>query len=194
MGGYADLGQYYAEDFVLGNRLAEQGTGVRMATHVIRLMVQETPFWLSFRNQLRWMQSTRRSRPWGHLGSGLTFAMPFGLLGLVWGLWRASGRGVVVAAGDLCESVAEGGGDAVGAGGAEVGEAMVIYPLRDLLGVLWVGSYVPANVYYHGGSFRLKRMGGIRRLARVKAEGVEVLQGDVFDARGISRGLKPRVH
>src|SRR5580692_3168825 len=85
-GGFEELGQFYADDFVLGNRLAAQGVGVRMATHVIRLMVQDTPFGLSFRNQLRWMQSTRRSRPWGHLGSGLTFAMPFGLLGLAWGL------------------------------------------------------------------------------------------------------------
>src|SRR6201996_4244931 len=86
VGGFAELGQFYADDFVLGNRLAEQGTGVLLATHVIRLMVQDTPFWLSFRNQLRWMQSTRRSRPWGHFGSGLTFAMPFGVLGLAWGL------------------------------------------------------------------------------------------------------------
>ena len=86
VGGFAELGQFYADDFELGNRLAKQGTGVKMATHIIKLMVQDTPFWLSFRNQLRWMQSTRRSRPWGHLGTGLTFAMPFGLLGLLWGL------------------------------------------------------------------------------------------------------------
>ena len=82
-GGFEELGQFYADDFVLGHRLAEQGVGVRMATHVIRLMVPDTPLSLSFRNQLRWMQSTRRSRPWGHLGSGLTFAVPFGLLGLL---------------------------------------------------------------------------------------------------------------
>src|SRR6201999_4113127 len=81
-----ELGQFYADDFVLGHRLAGQGTGVLLASHVIRLMVQDSPFWLSFRNQLRWMQSTRRSRPWGHFGSGLTFAMPFGLIGLLWGI------------------------------------------------------------------------------------------------------------
>ena len=68
VGGFDELGQFYADDFVIGNRLAAQGTGVKMATHIIRLMVQDSPFWLSFRNQLRWMQSTRRSRPWGHLG------------------------------------------------------------------------------------------------------------------------------
>ena len=85
VGGFGVLGEFYADDFELGNRLAKQGAGVKMATHVIKLMVQDQPFWLSFRNQLRWMQSTRRSRPWGHLGSGLTFAMPFGLLALAWG-------------------------------------------------------------------------------------------------------------
>ncbi len=32
------------------------------------------------------MQSTRRSRPLGHLGTGLTFSVPFGLVGLAWGV------------------------------------------------------------------------------------------------------------
>jgi ceramide glucosyltransferase len=50
VGGFAALGQFYADDFELGNRLARQGKGVKMATHVIKLMVQDTPFALSFRN------------------------------------------------------------------------------------------------------------------------------------------------
>ena len=33
--------------------------------------------------QLRWAQGTRYSRPWGHVGSGLVFAMPYGILGLI---------------------------------------------------------------------------------------------------------------
>ena len=85
-GGYEDLGQYYAEDFVLGNRLAERGFGVRMANYVVRLMVLPQGLRGSFRDQLRWMKSTRRSRPAGHLGTGLTYAVPFGVLGLAWGL------------------------------------------------------------------------------------------------------------
>ncbi len=85
-GGYEDLGQYYAEDFVLGNRLAAQGMGVRMANYVVRLMVLPQSFRRSFADQLRWMKSTRRSRPAGHLGTGLTYAVPFGVLGLAWGV------------------------------------------------------------------------------------------------------------
>ena len=85
-GGYEELGQFYAEDFVLGQRLAERGHAVRMSSHVIRLMVLPHGLRASFNDQLRWMKSTRRSRPAGHLGTGLTFAVPFGVLGLLWGL------------------------------------------------------------------------------------------------------------
>ena len=143
VGGFAELGQFYADDFVLGNRLAEQGTGVLLATHVIRLMVQDSPFWLSFRNQLRWMQSTRRSRPWGHFGSGLTFAVPFGLMGLVWGL--VSGRpgiGLLWMAATVANRWTQAGVVLRVLGDPDWMWGTMLYPLRDLLGsVLWVGSY-----------------------------------------------------
>ena len=116
-GGYEDLGQYYAEDFVLGHRLAEQGYGVRMANYVVRLMVLPQGLRASFRDQLRWMKSTRRSRPAGHLGTGLTYAVPFGVLGLAWGLLAGHPlAGIAVAAGDVLQSLDDGGGGAVGAG------------------------------------------------------------------------------
>lgn len=163
VGGFGELGQFYADDFVLGNRLAAQGTGVLMATHVIRLMVQDSPFRLSFRNQLRWMQSTRKSRPWGHLGSGLTFAMPFGLLGLLWGL--LSGH-VVVGVLWLLAMVANRWLQAAAVLTALGDEAwvpgMFIYPLRDLLGsMLWVASYGGENFYYRGKIYKLKEGGRV---------------------------------
>ena len=162
-GGFEDLGKFYADDFVLGNRLAAKGIGVQMATHVIWLMVMDTPFKLSFRNQLRWMQSTRRSRPWGHLGSGLTFAIPFGLLGLLWGvlsghvlagmIWLAAmaanrwlQAGVILRV--LCDE--------------EWLRGTLMYPLRDLLGsVLWLASYGGENFYYRGKIYRLKEGGRV---------------------------------
>ncbi len=163
VGGFAALGQFYADDFELGNRLAKQGTGVKMATHVIKLMVQDTPFWLSFRNQLRWMQSTRRSRPMGHLGSGLTFAMPFGLLGLGWGL--ASGHwaaGVVWMLGMVVNRWVQAGAILGVMGDPDLGRNVAIYPLRDLLGwVLWVGSYGGSRFYYRGSIYRMKAGGQV---------------------------------
>ena len=168
-GGFEELGQFYADDFVLGNRLAAQGIGVRMATHVIRLMVQDTPFGLSFRNQLRWMQSTRRSRPLGHLGSGLTFAVPFGLLGLLWGL--VSGHallGLVWLAAMVLNRWLQAGTILLVMGDEDWLRGMLLYPLRDLLGsVLWLGSYGGDRFYYRGKTYRLKHGGAWRSRSRL---------------------------
>jgi ceramide glucosyltransferase len=151
-GGFRELASFMAEDFVLGNRLASQGAGVRMATHVIRLMVRDQPFATSFKDQLRWMQSTRRSRPWGHLGTGLTFALPFGLVGLLWGL--LSGHPAVGALW-LLASIANRWLQAATVllvlGDPEWFRNSLIYPLRDLLGsIVWLGSYGSSRFYYRG--------------------------------------------
>jgi ceramide glucosyltransferase len=162
-GGFEELGQFYADDFVLGHRLAAQGTGVQMATHVIRLMVQDTPFGLSFRNQLRWMQSTRRSRPWGHLGSGLTFAMPFGLLGLLWGLLSGHAAvGVLWLSWMVVQRWMQAGSILRVMGDPDWVRGTMLYPIRDLLGsVLWLGSYGGDRFYYRGKIYRLKDGGKV---------------------------------
>jgi ceramide glucosyltransferase len=163
VGGFDELGQFYADDFVLGNRLAAQGTGVLLATHVIRLMVQDSPFWLSFRNQLRWMQSTRRSRPWGHLGSGLTFAMPFGLLGLLWGLLSGhTGLGLLWLAAMIVNRWLQAGAVLTVLGDPDRVWNGFIYPLRDVLGsLLWAASYGGENFYYRGKIYKLKDGGRV---------------------------------
>ncbi len=161
VGGFGELGQFYADDFVLGNRLAQQGTGVLLATHVIRLIVQDSPFSLSYRNQLRWMQSTRRSRPWGHFGSGLTFAVPYGLMGLLWGvLGGRVGLGFLWLLLTLANRWAQGATILAVLGDPEWERGALLYPLRDLLGaVLWANSYVGENFYYRGKVYRLKEGG-----------------------------------
>ena len=162
-GGFLELGQFYAEDFVIGNRLANKGIGVKMATHVIRLMVQNQPFWLSFRDQLRWMRSTRRSRPWGHFGTGLTFAMPFGLLGLLWGL--LSGQAFLGALWLLASAAnrwLQAGTVLTVLGDTDWMRGTLLYPLRDMLGgVLWVGSYVSKRFYYRGSVYVLNDGGTV---------------------------------
>jgi ceramide glucosyltransferase len=162
-GGFDELGQFYADDFVLGNRLAAQGKGVRMATHTIRLMVQDSPFWLSFRNQLRWMQSTRRSRPWGHFGSGLTFAMPFGLMGLLWGLLSGHALlGITWLLAMVVNRWMQASAILAALGDPDIAFNTLIYPVRDLLGsLLWLGSYGGENFYYRGKVYKLKEGGRV---------------------------------
>lgn len=163
VGGFGELGQFYADDFELGNRLAKQGRGVKMATHVIQLMVQDQPFWLSFRNQLRWMQSTRRSRPWGHLGTGLTFATPFGLLGLL--LCVATGHslaGIWWLLAMVLNRWLQAAAILMVMKDPHWLPNVAIYPLRDLLGgILWVSSYVGDRFYYRGKVYVLKSGGRV---------------------------------
>lgn len=165
-GGYEDLGRYWAEDFVLGNRLAAQKLGVRMSTHVIQLTVPPESFSKSFRDQLRWMQSTRRSRPWGHFGTGLTFALPFGVLGLLAGACTghlAVGLFLLLLA--CANRLLQSWIVLRALGVADWFAQSWLYPLRDLLGsVVWFSSYLPIRTYYHGGHFKLTPDGRLERI------------------------------
>lgn len=163
VGGFGELGQFYADDFVLGNRLAGQGVKVLMATHVIRLMVQDSPFWLSFRNQLRWMQSTRRSRPWGHLGSGLTFSVPYGIFGLLWGAITGQiGLGALWLLATVVNRWIQAAAILLVLGDPQWELNTLMYPLRDLLGgLLWAASYSGENFYYRGKVYRLLPGGAV---------------------------------
>jgi len=167
-GGYEDLGQYYAEDFVLGQRLAEAGYGVRMANYVVRLMVLPQGLRASFVDQLRWMKSTRRSRPAGHLGTGLTYAVPFGLLGLAWGV--LTGHPAMGALWLLATCVNRWVMAAVVLWAIEdeqAGKPTLIYPMRDLLGfAVWVASYMGSTMQYHGGAYSLGVGGRFEPVAR----------------------------
>ncbi len=156
-GGYEDLGHYWAEDFVLGHRLAEQDKGVEMSTHIIQIVVADQGVVRSFRDQLRWMQSTRRSRPLGHLGTGLTFAMPFGLLGFVLEVAHGNwGAAVLFLALASINRWAQAFTYLHIFGAERIAFQTLIYPLRDLLGfIIWCGSYLPADTSYHGTQFRI---------------------------------------
>ncbi len=160
-GGYEELGQWFAEDFVLGNRLAAKGLGVRMSNHVIRLMVLPQGFDASFRDQLRWMKSTRRSRPAGHLGTGLTFAVPFGLIGLLWGVLRGHpAAGLFWLLGTCVDRWVMAAVVLWALRDERAAVPVMIYPIRDLLGgVLWVSSYTGGNLKYRGGAYELGKDG-----------------------------------
>jgi ceramide glucosyltransferase len=185
-GGFEDLGQYYAEDFVLGQRLAAQGFGVRMSNYVVRLMVLPQGLKASFLDQLRWMKSTRRSRPAGHLGTGLTFALPFGALGLVWGL--ATGHAAVGALWLLAMCINRWVMAAVvlwALEDEEAGKPTLIYPLRDLLGfAVWVASYMGDRMQYHGGAYSLGAGGRFEAIdRRPVAQGGDMPSGKLPDAQ-----------
>jgi ceramide glucosyltransferase len=162
IGGIVATADYYSDDFELGHRIWQKGYKVVLSHHIVKNVLTPRPVLRTLGDQLRWMKSTRYSRPAGHLGTGLTFAMPFGILGLVaagaLGSWTL---GILLFAAAfvnrMIQSVAVGWGIARDPRSAAF---CWLYPLRDLTGFfIWVGSYTSRRFYWRGETY-LFRSGG----------------------------------
>jgi ceramide glucosyltransferase len=165
MGGFAVTADYCADDFVLGNETFKLGQTVVLSHHAIDHMVINSSFWPSMKHQVRWMKSTRFSRPKGHFGTALTFSLPFGLLGCAAaaGMGRP-GLGLAL----LGWSVATRLALALAVGRLVVRDRswfglLVLYPLRDLMGFcFWAASYWGSRILWRGRVFELLPGGKMR--------------------------------
>jgi ceramide glucosyltransferase len=166
LGGFAQWGTYLAEDFLIGNRADVAGYQVVLSKHVIGQVAADASFMNSFTHQARWMRSTRFSRPKGHFGTGLTFAMPFGVLGLLAG--AMIGMPLVGAAlfawawlNRFIQALA------IGWGVTRDRNSLIycwLYPLRDLLGFfVWIASYSGNEVIWRGERYKLQAEGKIEK-------------------------------
>jgi ceramide glucosyltransferase len=168
IGGIGVLGNYCADDYVIGRLVHAAGKAVVLSEEVIDHVPVNPSLADSVRHQLRWMRSTRFSRSWGHLGSGLTFAMPFGVLGLfaagAEGRWRLGG---VLLGWAVVNRVVQ--CVMVGWRTLEDRDALTwcwVYPLRDLLGFfLWCASFLGTHVVWRGKRYALMP-GGLMRLVK----------------------------
>jgi ceramide glucosyltransferase len=164
IGSIAATADYYSDDFELGNRIWAKGYKVALSHHIVNNVLTPRSPLRTLGDQLRWMKSTRYSRPAGHLGTGLTFAMPFGLLGLAAGV--ALGHfalGVALFATAFINRALQ--SIVVGWGIARDPRALTLcwlYPLRDLLGsFIWLGSYTSRRFYWRGETYRFGKGGRI---------------------------------
>ena len=168
MGGFRVTADYCADDFVLGNQTFRLGETVVLSHHAIDHMVINSSFADSMKHQVRWMKSTRFSRPAGHFATCLSFSVPYGILALAaaaalghprWGLalfaWSIATR--------LMLSLA--------VGRAVVEDQswfalLVLYPIRDFMGFcFWLAGYWGSRVLWRGRIFQLLP-GGKMRAAR----------------------------
>jgi|ERR1051326_3377734 ceramide glucosyltransferase len=80
IGGFDVLKEYLAEDFVMGKLAAEAGHGVILSSYVIEHHIGSAEMHESLAHRLRWVRSTRRSRPAGYVGQLFTMPLPIALL------------------------------------------------------------------------------------------------------------------
>jgi ceramide glucosyltransferase len=168
VGGFRVTADYCADDFVLGNETFKLGRKVVLSAHAIDHMVLNANFAASMKHQVRWMKSTRFSRPKGHLGTALTFSMPFGILAWAAAAWMGHPWwGLACCAWSVATRLAL----SIAVGRMVVEDRswfglLVLYPLRDLMGFcFWAASYVGRRVLWRGKVYELLR-GGKMRAAR----------------------------
>jgi ceramide glucosyltransferase len=168
IGGYRVLRDYFANDFVIGNLIDKAGYRVLLSGNIIEHIVDHPTFRRMWENQLRWAKSTRYSRPKGHFGSGLIYAMPFGILGFVTAaLLGHTAFGAMLLGAAILNRVIE----AWVVGWKVVRDPVArwmpwLYPLRDLLGfAVWCGSYSSPTTVWRDKTYNLEgeRIGARQR-------------------------------
>ncbi|MHB8302107.1 MAG: bacteriohopanetetrol glucosamine biosynthesis glycosyltransferase HpnI [Acidobacteriaceae bacterium] len=169
IGGFLPMAEYCADDFLLGNWVAERGHTVVLSHHVIDHFVLHAAFWPSMQHQARWMKSTRFSRPKGHLGTALTLSVPFGLLAAI--AAEAMHR-PWLAAGVLLWSVATRMLMAATISDRVLREpsrwqSVLLYPVRDFLAIFfWIGSYGSRKILWRNETYLLEEGGRMRGFPR----------------------------
>lgn len=80
IGGWRALGDYLAEDFMLGKLIFEAGHKVILSSCRVDHHIGSSGWAPNLEHRLRWARSTRRSRPKGYLGEIFTYPVPLALL------------------------------------------------------------------------------------------------------------------
>jgi len=165
IGGFRVTADYCADDFVLGNETHKLGQAVVLSHHAIDHIVLNSSFIASMKHQVRWMKSTRFSRPKGHFGTALTFSIPFGLLGWLAAMWLGH---PIWGLGLLAFAVLTRWALSIAVGRCVVGDRnwfslLVLYPVRDFMGFcFWAASYVGSRILWRGRVFELLPGGRMR--------------------------------
>ena len=141
------------------------GFDVAISRHIIAHVVPPMTFRRMWQRQVRWAAGTRRSRPLGHLGTGLVFAVPYGILALLAGAMLGhAGLGAAVLAWSIVNRMVE--AQAIGWGVVRDRACLRkpwLYVVRDTLGfAVWVASYLKRRITWRNGRFELADDGRVR--------------------------------
>ncbi|HWP85982.1 MAG TPA: bacteriohopanetetrol glucosamine biosynthesis glycosyltransferase HpnI, partial [Terriglobia bacterium] len=164
IGGMGVLGDYLADDFVLGERIARSGKRVVLAAATPDHLVCNESLAASLRHRLRWERSSRRSRPAGYVGQLFLHAVPLALL-----TWAAApgshfALGLLLATLAMrwllswvsCRWVLH---------DRDYGRDWWLVPIQDLLSFgLWCWAFFGREIEWRGARFRVLRGGRLERV------------------------------
>ncbi len=163
IGGFPRLKDYLAEDFVMGKFAAEQGFGVILSSYVIEHHIGSSNLAENFAHRLRWVRSTRRSRPAGYIGELFTMPLPWAiLLVLVWpAMWPGAALLLALRAVSAWACAGWILADPV------TGRFWYLLPLQDLLAFgFWLAGFSGNTIRWRGRRYYLKRDGTFELVSR----------------------------
>lgn len=153
IGGFDRMKDYLAEDFVMGKFAADAGYGVILSSYVIEHHIGSATLRQSLGHRLRWVRSTRRSRPAGYIGQLFTMPLPLALLVVAarpswWPVLPATLLIRGLAAYVLSARVLR----------AKLN--WLLLPLEDVAGFCsWIAGFFGNTVEWRGRTYRLRRDG-----------------------------------
>ncbi len=158
IGGFNRLKDYLAEDFVMGKFAAEAGHGVTLSSYVIEHHIGSSDLRHSATHRLRWVRSTRRSRPLGYIGQLFTMPVPLALIALAIAprFWPAAVIVILIRA--MAAYVVS----------SRVLHARInwaLLPIEDILGFcFWIAGFFGNTVVWRGRRFRVFADGKFEQL------------------------------
>ncbi len=154
-GGVRIMREYHADDFVIGRAVSEAGYTVVLSRAVVEHHLVSEPFLRNAARRLRWVRSTRRSRPVGYIGQVFTNPLPPALLLCA---VRPSWAPVLI----LVVFMRYAAAWAVCRLALNAPAPWLLLPLQDLVSfVFWLGGFFGSTIFWRGRRYRMKRDGRI---------------------------------
>jgi ceramide glucosyltransferase len=165
LGGFEVFVDHLADDYELGRRVSDRGKRVELSDLAVDTCLPAYSFHQFLDHQLRWARGVRDARPWGYVGTLLTFGLPWSMAMLL----AARGTPWAWALAEITLAARA----AVGLATAltvlddhRVLENIFLLPIRDLLTpLIWAASFAGHRIHWRGEVFTL-RDGQLARVSR----------------------------
>jgi len=163
LGGFGSLGRYLADDFVLGERVAQAGYTVVLSEAVPDNLLADAGMRGSLRHRLRWERSSRRSRPAGYLGQIFLHNLPLAALA-----WACAPAGNLLAAALIAACIGTRVLLAWACAGLLLRDPAFrkygwLLPVQDLVSFgVWLWAFFGREILWRGARFTVQKGGTLR--------------------------------
>ena len=158
IGGFAAIADYLADDYLLGNRIADAGYKLVLLPYVVDTVLDSVRLRDVWRHLLRWSRTYRVQQPAGWFASVITHTIPWGVLALLvsggsaagWALFATAIAVRLASLVAILRLLRE----------TDTQRHLWLVPLKDLVAsVMWAAAFLGRTVEWSDQMFRVERDG-----------------------------------